>query len=448
MVSKSTLYPSGSVFNVDVLKGVRPGREDRAPNDQSFDLAVIEFNDDGTFVDSSQVAAAAGCVSEARRSNGNGAVVVLFIHGWHHGAAWNVARDDDTHFLAFRDVLMGLALREAERYAPGPLGRRVVGVYLGWNGDPASSWMRDTRWLTHLSFWDRYRTAKKIGDGEAIRDTIRILVARTKDPVELSPGQLEPESPLILVGHSMGALMLESAFLRLLEDEGDPLVRRQTGQQPGPVEIRRGVELVSFPDLLLALNSAADSDIAKGIRAALEQQKLTKTAAADDIRYSPPLFISVTSTADSDTGSIWRWAQFPRVWRTTDGHDSSLLTHTFETGQARVACEPRGFVDHGQNWHCLRPPIPPNKPTPEFAIDLPVRDRQGLEDRPDHNRYRLAPLDDGAEAQLVWIFQSPPEIIADHNDIFNSRSSSLILGLIQISGAVMSLAADWKQTFE
>src|SRR5712692_6594482 len=391
MVStKSALYPSGAVFNVDA-QGVKPGREDRLPNDQSFDVAVIEFNDDGTFVDSSQLAAAADCVREARRSNDNGAIVVFFIHGWHHGATWDVARNDgDTHFLAFRRVLMGLTLREAERYTPGPAGRRVVGVYFGWNGDPASSWLRDTRWLTHLSFWDRYRTTKTIGDGEAIRDAIRTLVARTKNPMELSPGQPRPESPLILIGHSMGALMLESAFLSLLGGEDDPLVRGQTGQPPGPVEIRRGVESVSFPDLLLALNSAADSDIAKGIKMALERQKLTKTAAADGIRYSPPLFISATATADSDTGSIWRWARFPKLWRTTDGHDSSLFTHTFGIGEARVSGEPRGFVDHGQNWHCLRAPTPPRKPTPEFAIDLPVRERRGLEDRPDHNRYRLA----------------------------------------------------------
>jgi hypothetical protein len=46
------------------------------------------------------------------------------------------------------------------------------------------------------------------------------------------------------------------------------------------------------------------------------------------------------------------------------------------------------------------------------------------------------------------VFQVPPEIIKDHNDIFNSKARSLVLGLIQISGAVASLAENWQDTFE
>jgi hypothetical protein len=48
----------------------------------------------------------------------------------------------------------------------------------------------------------------------------------------------------------------------------------------------------------------------------------------------------------------------------------------------------------------------------------------------------------------MWIFQVPPEVIKDHNDIFNSKARSLILALIQISGAVASLAEDWAHSFE
>jgi hypothetical protein len=42
----------------------------------------------------------------------------------------------------------------------------------------------------------------------------------------------------------------------------------------------------------------------------------------------------------------------------------------------------------------------------------------------------------------------PSELVKDHNDIFNSRASSLLLALMQISGAVGSLAPNWESSFE
>ena len=442
----SSLYPAGSVFTVDLHEGVQTGWVDRPANDQLFDIAVIEFNDDGSYVDRSQLSAAAERIQQIRHAdnNKNGAIVVVFIHGWHHDARWDVGTNDgDSHFKAFREVLRSLSLREAERYLPEPGGRRVIGVYFGWNGDPAGSRLRSTRWLTHSSFWNRYRTAKRIADSEDIRNGLQAIVAATKDPIEA-----RPESPLIMIGHSMGALMLESAFLSLLTAEEKPLVRPRASTTGSCVDIQRRGSLISFPDVLLAVNSAAHSSIFKNIKSALENQELKKTLIADDIHYSPPLLISLTSSSDSVTKIIWRIAHFPRLWRRTDGHDSSLFTHTFEVAETKVSCEPKNFLDFGQNWHCLRAPIPAHKPTPIISIDLPTRERNGVADRPDHTRYQLTPLVDIEQAHLAWIFQVPPEIVSNHNDIFNSRSSTLMMALIQISGAVMSLAEDLRQNFE
>ena len=106
-------------------------------------------------------------------------------------------------FKEFRRVLMTLALRELERYRPnGTLARRVVGVLVAWNGDPSDSRWSGVPVLTHTSFWNRYRTAKNIGKGEAMRDVIEMIVEHTKAPLEDMP-QLA-DSPLILIGHSMG----------------------------------------------------------------------------------------------------------------------------------------------------------------------------------------------------------------------------------------------------
>jgi hypothetical protein len=47
-----------------------------------------------------------------------------------------------------------------------------------------------------------------------------------------------------------------------------------------------------------------------------------------------------------------------------------------------------------------------------------------------------------------WVFQIPESIVKNHNDIFNPQSRLLIMALMQVSGSVMSLAIDWRDTFE
>jgi hypothetical protein len=471
MTSASSSYRNGSVFTIKSISAlperrheVLGGRSDFPPNHPSFDLAVIQFKDNGGYLDPQQIDSADDCIRKARSStsNQNGAVVIIFIHGWHHGAQWARTRstsasqaDGDDHFHAFRLVLESLALREAERYrgtaTESAGGRRVVGIYVGWNGDPEDSWICSTPVLTYFTFGNRYDVAESIGSSAQFLEAIRRIIASAKEPVPVSPDQPEkfrPESPLVMIGHSMGALMLQSALLALLEDERTPLIRRQPWGRVGPVEIRGGNHVLSFPDLILSLNSAADSDIAKRTIDALEKQKIAKTASTVGISYSPPLLASVTSTADAATGAIWRIAN--GFSRKTDGHDESLFTHRFRLRQRQVTCNRREFLDLGQNWHCLRTPEPSAAATPVIPIDLPARERIGAEDvAVPHDRYTIAPLgDDIRSAHLMWVFQVPPSLIKDHNDIFNSRARSLILGLIQISGAVASVAEDWERSFE
>jgi hypothetical protein len=438
-----------SVYTVDIGKGVQQGQAKRAPNHPSYDVAVIKLNDDGAFSDAEQLEVAARAITTAR-SNSNGAIVVVFIHGWHHNGAWDVGADGgDSHFRAFRQMLAFIALREAERYFVEPGGRRVVGVYVAWNGDPPDSWLAGTGPLTHLSFWNRYATAKRIGEGAPMRSALRTIVQATKDPL-LDGGGVraqDVESPLILIGHSMGALMLESAFLSLIRDSTNPLVR-PASEAARIVEVRRDGERIRFPDVLIALNSAADSVIHREIRQTLASGKYAKRVGDQQIGYAGPLLISATSSADNDTKVIWRGANILWPGRTTDGHDETLFTHRLVLERPQVTCNQRNTVDFGQNWHCLRFPEPANASTPHFPLDLPTRDRLGKGDVPPFARYRLVPLGDIQEARITWVFQIPPEVVSDHNDIFNSRASSLTLALIQISGAIMSLAQDWRTTFE
>jgi hypothetical protein len=114
----------------------RPGP--RGANQASFEVATIAFDDGGDLADPRAVGDAAACIERARKGNPNGAIVVLFAHGWHHGPDWS-----DTHFASFRRVLASLALREAERYGASAAG------------------------LADRPPHDRYRLAPKGGPGAA-----------------------------------------------------------------------------------------------------------------------------------------------------------------------------------------------------------------------------------------------------------------------------------------
>lgn len=422
-----------SLFTVafDFLTGEAtpiPGGQPRGPRDQSFDLAVIEMDDDGRLEARAQVERASEWITARRQLEG--VIVVVFVHGWHHGARW-----EDAHLTAFRRVLRALAIREMER----PDSRRVIGVYLAWHGDPPGYWFRDTAALTHLSFYNRYKTAERISQSDDLYETLRTIIARTKEslagPV---PGQL------VLVGHSMGGLIVESGLRRLIE--GHDLLKAAPAAGPSPVTTHIADRPVVFPDAVLSLNSAADSRICRAIDDLLSAMNVSKSAASPTVSYAPPLLISATSTADRATGLAWR---VTHPWNRTTGHDQSLLTHDFRGEEGTLEAKPYpGAPDFGQNFHVLRPPDPDHSKTPRMRVDLPVRDRTGRNDRPPHRRYRLDPRGPVDQARRIWNFQLPPELVKDHNDIFNSRASSLLLALMQISGTVGSLAPDWERSFE
>lgn len=434
--------PSGSVFTVQRNDNVTSGCADSQPNDQSIDIGIVEFNDDGTFAKVGKLDAALSCITKARRQNPNGAVVVLFIHGWHHSATWNTRTDEgDAHFAAFRRILMSLALREAERYTPQAAGRRVVGVYFGWNGDPKEGVLY--RINENLAFLNRYKVAVRIAERPNIRHALASIIDRTKATLESTS---TPESPLVMIGHSMGALMLETAFLALLREDGQNLGGTTPGMSSSCAGVESGGLPAKFPDLLLLLNSAADSRVAKDLAAQIERKRIQKLVACGFTPFQAPLVISATSTGDTATRIL-----LPTVkpGHKTAANTSEMLTHQLVREQPGAVCTPKPsghiMVDYYQSWHCMRQPAIDNGRLTSVAIDLP----QAREPRnPCHVRYRLEPIHAGGHGSPHWIFLVPQSVIKDHNDIFNAESNLLIMGLTQVSGAVMSLARDWGDTFE
>jgi hypothetical protein len=446
----------GSVFQVRRADLDRSGQD--YPEDQSFDLAIVQFLDDGSLTDPTQLKRATEAIEAARRLYKTGAVVVAFIHGWHHDADWDIdAAGGDQHFMDFRRVLMTLALRELER---GPdRRRRVVGVYLSWNGDPDGSLFGKGSSLRNLSFWNRLRTARKVSRQEDIRRTLTEIVAHTKQTLDDHPDL--PSSPLILVGHSMGALILEAAFLFLLSNFPAVASDAARRREQLDVETYLAEQLVDFPDLVLLLNSAAGGDVARQLGVEVLHRQLRREVRLNHLRYPAPVVISATSSRDLATRVAWRFGNLP--WRKAEGHDKRLRTHDLIwTGQVRQ-CFPKQLdnlaTSFGQPWHCLRSPVADTAGRHAFPIDLPTTTplQEGLQAAfaAQHTRCILTPVQPTmANAQEdprpspLWMVRLPSKVSRGHNDIFNPRASLLILAFMQISGAIVSLGEALEEVFE
>jgi len=430
----------------------------RPGHDAEFkcDFHILRFSDEGNPDPDTRVKEIVDCIETWRQDSAPGVVVVVFIHGWHHNAD-----PDDTHLKGFREVVEAITVREWEVVNAV---RPVIGVYVGWNGDPIGGWSAIKRVpvLKHVSFWRRYRTAHAIGMSRGFQEALAKIISAAKAPPEDRRGNPTVESALVLAGHSMGSLMLQSALLELLHERLDSLLfKTDVPDSDGPTEVRTlsdGVR-VFFPDLLLCLNSAADSEIAQGIINKLNWEKMKRRAETRldhvAINYDAPLFVSITSTDDKDTRRTWRWARLSwrKGWtRRTDGHDSTLFTHTMTLQSEPARCAKRGGVpDFGQAWHCLHLPQPLDTERPErpsFPIDLPKGAREGSAEL-EHERWLLAPQPNARNASRVaWIFQVPGTISKDHGDIFQTRTSALFMAMLQVSGAVVGLSHTFAGNFE
>ena len=224
--------------------------------------------------------------------------------------------------------------------------------------------------------------------------------------------------------------MLESALASVL----DPKARFG---RDGPVQ---------FPDLVLFLNSAAESEIAERIQDHIKTRSpLPRKIEYNNKSFERPLFISAASESDCVTKYLFRLGKFGSK---TDGNTKSLFTHRLVQHEEGVVCNPLPGPSFGQSWHCLRPPQD-DAGKLRFDIDLPPRKsastNAGLTRQGEcHVRYRLTQ----DKNSPFWIFQVPKDIVDGHNDIFNERSGLLMMALIQVSGALMSLSIDYEQTFD
>jgi len=403
-------------------------------------MAIVEFDDQGFLMDGSrsQLNKATRLLKDDERER----LVLIFVHGWKHNAS-----PEDEHLRAFSRTLMRLQRKEAVFRPDAP--RPVVGIYLAWRGKSTS-----VAPLSFLTYWGRNETAVRIGAGPAMAETLETIIGAAREKNE--------KTRVILVGHSMGALILQEALHSYL-----PRVRESP--EKCKFEITAGKPIGHpIPDLTLFLNSATSSLSSVGIIDYLTRCGITKTAGATET-FTAPLFISLTSEDDDATGWLYGWARtlafrkgglesktgdspFPysqrKYFRTTDGHNEDLMTHDLQAITTDLGrCNTVGAKADEDEFpelrrYCLGRVTVRDANLESVPIALPREKSPGP--GPIHDWYALTRRPNARNKSLFWIVRVPHKIIASHGDIFNERALQLSIALGDLFAATVTELEEYK----
>lgn len=300
------------------LQRVATADEGAAP----ADLAVIEFDDHGVLWKRDQLEDTIALIRETNRQSQDGALVVVYVHGWKNNAD---PENPDGALARFRESVRGNA---SQSHADRPFAAdRVVGVFLGWRGDSSNVPVQE-----QFTFWDRRRTGERIASIHMQETLLRIMEA-TKE---------HPGSKCFVVGHSMGGMIIGKTMFpalttQLLSNRGDGT--------------RMPVDLIILQNPALeALPSWQFIDFLKRFEAKIQLR--SPDGSAEPARG--PLIASITSEADTATSRAYPLGRTIASFGTRFRNDHSpgvpsqrhLFTHAL--GHVDYLTSHRAYVRDGQ----------------------------------------------------------------------------------------------------
>lgn len=278
-----------------------------------FALAFVEVDDQGELWDPRQADAAVALVEGAKA---DGALVVVFVHGWKHDA-----RVCDENVACFREILRSLENQErllADANLVRP--RQIVGVYVGWRGLSVSAPL-----VKETTFWSRKATAGRVGSGDLLSLFTRLEIAR--DALRQAGAA---RSRLVLIGHSFGGAVVFNALRGVFEER---LTRADALDQP---------RVRGFGDLVLLVNPAFEAQL----YASLHQLGQQTGPYAD---HQTPVLVTVSSESDAATRVAFPLGRYlptlfdrthadqKKALRTTLGNYEAFRTHHLTSLPATTA---------------------------------------------------------------------------------------------------------------
>jgi len=376
------------------LAPLRPNSAENPTNsvvaENGYKIAFIEFGEQGSYQDSTQLKNALDLIRVTEKP-----LVVTYVHGWQN----NVLSDD---VGKFESLLARLNRAPAIR----DVGFHVVGVYLGWRGK-----LTPVPALKEISFWNRKATAERLASNYDCYDAIASISEEARK-------HGKGADYTVLLGHSFGGLIVERSVAHAVNAEIH-----------GHADPDRSMPA----DLMIAVNPASDSVLARQMIAALYSRKTENTR---------PLFVSITSTADWATGTF-----FPI------GTGVASVSKGFNN--VRVP-SPGNMLENERKFYTSTPGhngMLINRVTTDLhkTINSP-QGHPALETNLEHNLLGDVFTLDGANGKLdlwqikqvggvdvpYWDVKVDASIIKDHGDLWNERAEAMMAAIFRMSNPMLN----------
>jgi hypothetical protein len=380
----------------------RPDNIEKGPG---YTLGFVEFDDQGEPWAPAQAERVVETIERANQSP-NGAVVIVFVHGWKNNASTEQEVNTGYSLNGFNKLLTELTRLTRVAHPTSP--PEVVGVFIAWRGQSAKA-------LQNLTFWGRRKAARRVASPSAAGTLFEILTA----------ARANPKSRVGLIGHSFGGLLVEAVMTQAMSAL---LFSGAQAQEDFPA------------DLVVLINPASEAVHAKEFIDLLARDGIAiYRVDTKGKRYSRPLIVSVTSEGDLAT----------RLYFPIGARLGGLGKHYRKYGPE--FCSPgesqRAFLLHTSgNMEVLfshtvtRQPLPPGTQVPEADVQLrvkkdPTTGKTSFSFTGLHDRYTVKSIPRTLNQTPYWIMRVPKSLIPNHSDIFGPDTLRLLMALVRVTGA-------------
>lgn len=380
---------------------------------QGVHLGHVEIDDQGELQSFEQLQAVTRDLKKETRLSSH--LVILFVHGWNNNANEGAGGGN---LRSFRAALERLAAAQKNLG-----GRKPYGVFVSWRGRTLSPGPM------LFDYFHRYSGAGRAG-GIAGTEVIHEISAAARSA--------NSGNRVLMVGHSFGGLLLESAIAEAMT--------ARLAQAHGAITVGQKVQIKpsDLPaDLVVMLNAAEAALSSRQLIAAMTNRGVVASTNAK----ASPWMVSLTSQQDRATGGAFPVSNFLGRWVPPFNFFNTSVSGSYKKGtQSHNGVEWRAQEAAKSNTIGHFIPLHSHEPLPAACAqsalpdlaavinaNLKPWDGRQIRVRGKECSYQFAERDPARyNHSPFWIMQAPNQLIEGHNGIWSDDCVGLLTALMNL----------------